>query len=287
MSKRNDRTLDALPGFEDTITPCRPGDADLSDEKRYTGEVLFRDHPNVFKAVAASFFIDGLSVRATAARYRVSVNTVRAIRDMALESASTEAGRAALFIKSKADRLRGIVHTRALEVIYDRLSDPKTAAEIPVDTLMSIAKMSVEDDNGKKTSIVPASAEVIDIDEFDDVMNGLDREKKSARTDGEELAGNDGVNTGSECSTGNSSDAVCSLALSNATLKNGIENDSLCNSLSNGAENVSPVSPASTDSPADVLKDPCHGGGGDPGVGRAGGVNYNGLQLHRDLSANQ
>ena len=213
MSKRKDESLTALPGFEDTITPCRPGEADLSDEKRYTGEVLYREHPGVFKAVAAAFFIDGLSIRATAARYRVSVNTVRAIRDMALASASTDAGRAVLFIKAKADRLKGIVRTRALEVIYDRLSDPKTAAEVSVDTLMKIAEIGQNNEDGKKTT-VPASAEVIDVDEFDDVMNGLEREKFSARTDGEESAGGNGENEGAECSTGNTSNGPCSFGLS-------------------------------------------------------------------------
>ena len=216
MSKRKDESLTALPGFEDTITPRRPGEADLSDEKRYTGEVLYREHPGVFKAVAAAFFIDGLSIRATAARYRVSVNTVRAIRDMALESASTDAGRAVLFIKAKADRLKGIVRTRALEVIYDRLTDPEKAAEVSVDTLMKIAEIGQNNEDGKKTT-VPASAEVIDVDEFDDVMNGLEREKISARTDGEESAGGNGESAGkdgAECSTDNTSDGPSSFELS-------------------------------------------------------------------------
>ena len=213
MSRHDDKSLTALPGFEDTIKPCRPGEADLSDEKRYTGEVLYREHPNVFKAVAAAFFIDGLSIRATAARYRVSVNTVRAIRDMALESATTDAQRAALFIKAKADRLKGIVRTRALEVIYDRLSDPTTAAEVSVDTLMKIAEIGQNDGDAKKPAI-PASAEIINVDEFDDVVNGLEREKNSARTDGEESAGGNGGNDGAECSTGNTSNGPCSFGLS-------------------------------------------------------------------------
>lgn len=213
MSKSKDMSLTALPGFEDTITPRRPGDVDLSDEKRYTGEVLYREHPGVFKAVAAAFFIDGLSIRATAARFRVSVNTVRAIRDMALESASTDARRAVLFIKAKADRLKGIVRTRALEVIYDRLSNPEAAADIPVDTLMRIAELNQGADDGKK-STVSAASEVIDVDEFDDVLNGLEREKNSARTDGEGLA-SEGAGNARECSTGNSSDEMRSFALSN------------------------------------------------------------------------
>ena len=111
--------------------------------------------------------MDGLSIRAVAARYRVSVNTVRAIRDMAIASARTDAERAALFIKSKADRLRGIIRNRALEVLYDRLADPKTAADVSVDTLLRIAEIECPAKEGSKTTI-PASAEIIDIDEFDD-----------------------------------------------------------------------------------------------------------------------
>ena len=172
---KRDKSPTALPGFEDTIVPARPGELDMTDEKAFTGEVLFKRHPDVFKAVAAAFFIDGLSIRAVAARFRVSVNTVRTIRDMALESKNTDAGRAAFFIKSKADRLHGIIRLRSLEAIYDRLSDPKKAAEIPIDTLVKVASIAPGEDGRKD---IPASSEVIDIDEFDVVIDGLDREKK-------------------------------------------------------------------------------------------------------------
>lgn len=218
MSRPKDIALTALPGFEDTITPCRPCEADLSDAKRYTGEVLFREHPDVFKAVAASFFIDGLSVRATAARYRVSVNTVRAIRDMALGSASSDAERAVLFIKSKADRLKGIISNRALEVIYDRLENPETAAEVSVDTLLRIAELNSQ--SSEEKSSIPASAEIIDLDEFDDMVNGLVGEKNSAAPAAAESAGEKGESAGEkgeECSTGNSSNGVGSFRLSDTT----------------------------------------------------------------------
>ena len=52
-SKR-DMSPTALPGFEDTIVPARPGEQDMTDEKAYTGEVLFKRHPDVFRAVAAA-----------------------------------------------------------------------------------------------------------------------------------------------------------------------------------------------------------------------------------------
>lgn len=262
MSKRTDMSLSALPGFEDTITPCRPGEADLSDEKRYTGEVLFREHPDVFKAVAAAFFIDGLSIRATAARYRVSVNSVRAIRDMALESWPTDAGRAALFIKSKADRLRGIVRTRALEVLYDRLADPKTAKNISVDALLRIVETDSHAGEESKNTI-PASAEIINIDEFDDVVNGLEREKNSAPPDGPEVTGENVE----KCSTSNTQNDVSSFELSNADAENKGVSKSVCNSLCNSHESGSNESRLDD---ADLTPPSSTGGGGDPRGQRAG-----------------
>ena len=190
-----DRSPDALPGFEFVVPPARPGEQDMSDESRYTGEVLFRDHPDVFKAVAAAFFVDGLSIRATAARYRVSVNTVRAIRDMAIADARTDAARAAFFIKSKAEKLHGIIRTRSLEAIYDRLSNPKKVDDIPIDTLMKLADILTSGEQSERRPSMPAASEIIDVEEFEDVMNGLEAGKKSARGEGREIP--------LECSTEN------------------------------------------------------------------------------------
>lgn len=168
----------ALPGMEELVRKLdlRPGEEDMTDEKKFTGEVLFRDHPDVFKAVAAAFFIDRLSCRSIAARFRVSVNTVRTIRDMALSSSDSIAGRAAFFIKSKADTLHGIILNRSLEELYDRLSDPEKAKKIPVDTLLQIANQTAQTNK----SSIPAASQNIDADEFDNIINGLERKKKSA-----------------------------------------------------------------------------------------------------------
>lgn len=254
-SKR-DMSPTALPGFEDTIVPARPGEQDMTDEKAYTGEVLFKRHPDVFRAVAAAFFIDGLSIRAVAARFRVSVNTVRTIRDMALESRhNTDAERAALFIKSKADKLHGIIQLRSLEAIYDRLSDPKKAAEVPIDTLVKLASITPDD----KRKDIPASGEVIDIDEFDDVINGLDREKKSARGEADEMPEN--------CSTANENILSRSVELNNVPQENKGNNETLCNSLCNGAEIGAPEADMPPKTPVP------RGGGGTPGAARDGGLN--------------
>lgn len=286
MPSRKDQQqpLSVLPGFESTVVSARPGEHDLSDGKRYTGEVLFRDHPDVFKAVAAAFFLDGLSVRATAARYRVSVNTVRAIRDMALEGATSDAGRAAFFILNKAERLQGIVRTRALEAIYDRLANPAEAAKLTVDTLLQLAHLGTE---SKKESTVPASAEVIDVDEFDDMLNGLDAQKKSVASQG---ATEDGIAPDSpsessdsaddstaapakKCSTTNHSGGIDSFALSDNTQCLKGFNDPLSNYLGNQGEKLSSRSAADVVGAAEEGAPVRMGGGGYPGVRAGGGVN--------------
>ena len=201
----------ALPGMEALVesTHGRPGDQDLSDAKRYTGEVLYRDHPDVFRAVAAAFFIDKLPVRTIAARYKVSVNTIRAIRDMALESPATDAARAAFFAKSQAEKLQGMIRTRALEAILDRLTDPEEVKKLGVDTLTELAKFGVQEQQGKARPY-STEPEVIDVDAFDAVMNGLQAEKKSAREDGSQT----GVENGADCSTPNDSGVHNSVGLS-------------------------------------------------------------------------
>ena len=237
-----------LPGFEFVMDSSRPGERDLSDGTVYTGEVLFRRHPDVFKAVAVAFFIDGLSIRAVAARFRVSVNTVRAIRDMVLEDANTDAKRAAFFIKSKADKLRGLIRTRSLEVIYDRLSDPKSAADIPLDTLIELCQRIDLGDHQKDHN----NAEIIDAEEFDDILNGLEGEEKNARDESAEF---------SEDRSKNAADNVQnSVEQSDGSAENKGRNEILCN-------------PACNLSKDDGLKAPHdQGGEGAPGVSRDGGV---------------
>ena len=290
MSRRKDNSLDVLPGFEGTVIPCRPGEQDFSDEQRFTGEVLFRDHPGVFRAVAAAFFMDGLSIRACAARHRVSVNTVRAIRDMALESATTEAGRAAFFIKSKADRLKGLIHTRALEAIYDRLTNHATVSAIPVDTLIRIVEMHGSDTQTTSKQGSAGSGEVIDVEEFDDVLNGLDGEKNSAQVQPNETpAENPGENTenpaaesGCESSTENDLVPNHSLEESNNTQCLRASNKTLCNTLCKGGENdvqpeqssAQPEGSCASCREPPAPKDPLPiGAGGTPGASAAGGVN--------------
>lgn len=277
---RKDGQAPALPGMEEIVAPIgvRPGEMDLSDAKRYTGEVLFRDHPDVFKAVASAFFLDGLSQRACAARFRVSVNTVRAIRDMALEAAPTEAGRAALFIKSRADKLQGIIRSRALDVLLDRLTDEDEAKKISVDTLVQLSKLGQDEPAKQSAKSGESEPEVIDVDEFDAMLDGLDAEKKSA---GESVPG-DGrsaadpsAETGAECSTPNDPEGVGSFELSEGMHENIGSTQTLCNSLckSGDSAETSPgpgvTSGESASSPAPLAAD---GKGPPGGAGVPGGA---------------
>ena len=237
--------------------------------------------------------MDGLSIRACAARHRVSVNTVRAIRDMALESATTEAGRAAFFIKSKADRLKGLIHTRALEAIYDRLTNHATVSAIPVDTLIRIVEMHGSDTQTTSKQGSAGSGEVIDVEEFDDVLNGLDGEINSAQVEPNETPGemtedpgesaeNHGAESGYESSTENDLAPNHSLEESNNTQCLRDSNETLCNTLCKGGENdvqpeqssAQPEGSCASCCEPTAPKDPLPiGAGGTPGASAAGGVN--------------
>lgn len=277
---RKDGQTPALPGMEEIVSPIgvRPGEMDLSDARRYTGEVLYRDHPDVFRAVAAALFLDGLSQRACAARYRVSVNTVRAIRDMALEAAPTEAGRAALFIKSRADKMRGIIRARALDVLLDRLTDEDEARKISVDTLVQLSKLGQDEPAKQPAKSGGSEPEVIDVDEFDAMLDGLDSGKKSA---GESVPG-DGrsaadpcAETGAECSTGNGPEGVSSFELSEGMPQNKASTQTLCNSSCKSGDSAATssglgvTSDESASSPAPLAAD---GKGPPGGAGVPGGA---------------
>lgn len=168
-----------LPGMEELATgvDVRPGDCDMTDEKIYTAERLFKQHQRVFQSAARLLFSNGLSERSVAAALYLSVNTVRAIRDMVLKSQSGEsqAAAAALFLKNKASRSRKVLQLRALEVIQDRLEDEEKCKEIGVEALLSVIKTVDTLEGSSETKKNSAeNGEVIDIvDVFDEALNGL------------------------------------------------------------------------------------------------------------------
>lgn len=179
-----------LPGLEQLALPtdCRPADADMSDERVYTARVLFRDHPRVFKAAARLLFREGLSERSTAAVLALSVNTVRAIRDMiATSQAGDEAARVLFSIQKRTRMARKLVQLRALEIIGDKME--ADGSEIPVDTLISVIKLAdaVESMTASTAPKKAAVDEVIDVDCFDSAVDRLVAEKKRETNNGDDL----------------------------------------------------------------------------------------------------
>lgn len=205
----------ALPGLEALLEPvnARPGDIDMTNGKKYTAEHIFRSHPNVFKSAARLLFVNGLSERSVAAALMLSVNTVRAIRNMAIESNGRgDSAAAAFFIKSKAASARKLLQLRALEVLQDRLENDEELKEIDINSLLSVIKTVDTLDAEVKNSKISAAGnepEVVDVEIFDSVLNGLSAEKNPR---GEGFAGDQadcpGVgdadqreNEGENCST--------------------------------------------------------------------------------------
>ena len=209
MAKRSMVGDVALPGLEDALLPVdvRPGGTDMTDEKTYNASVLFRDHPRVFKSACTLLFKNGLSERSVAAALYLSVNTVRAIRDMVTTSPTTDQAAAAFFIKSRISNARKVAQLRALEVIEDRLENTKEVSKISVDTLLSV--VSTIDKIERPTEELKKSTKDDDVydvsaDVFDEVIDGLNKEKKSARDD----SGVDGCKKVSESAAGDA--AKCS-----------------------------------------------------------------------------
>lgn len=212
-----------LPGMEELATgvDARPGEFDMRDEKIYTAERLFKQHKRVFNSAAQLLFQNGLSERSVSAALYLSVNTVRAIRDMVIKSQSGEsqAAAAAFFLRNKASRARKVLQLRALEVIQDRLEDDKKCKEIGVNELLSVIKTvdTLEGQTPEAKKNVRDGVEVgeiIDVvDVFDEAINGLNEGENPRAADSVADSAADGEFSGGpgadwdapECSTESSS----------------------------------------------------------------------------------
>lgn len=201
----------ALPGLEALLEPvnARPGDVDMTDGKKYTAELIFKNHPNVFKSAARLLFVNGLSERSVAAALMLSVNTVRAIRNMAIESNGRgDSAAAAFFIKSKAASARKLLQLRALEALQDRLENEEELKEIDINSLLCVIQTVDTLDGEKKDSKISAAGnepEVVDVEIFDSVLNGLSEEKnpraRGSVADGGNSGGPGADRKAPECST--------------------------------------------------------------------------------------
>ena len=188
-----DDLTDALPGME-SIVPVSD-DVDMSDAKRFTAEVLLRDHPEKFRRICIDLFQAGESDAMVSMKERVSRNTIKAIRDSVLMGGNdkTKIAAAAFFIKTRASNSRRLLQFRAIEALRERLENKGTLDDLTVEQLMRIADFCDEKEqgnDGSKTSSKSTSADVIDVenvDTFDAVINGLDGEKKRAQDDAEKV----------------------------------------------------------------------------------------------------
>ncbi len=183
-----DAIEDALPGLETAIEPlaARPGDIDMTDASRYTATVLFNKHRRVFDAVCKALFNGGLSDRMTASILSVSVNTVRAIRDMVLasikETNASPAAARAFFYKTKSRHAKRVIQLKALEEVSDRMENPDYLKSLSISELLSISDRvdTLNEDSSEAKESKSSKDIVVEITEFEDVVNGLTSEKKSA-----------------------------------------------------------------------------------------------------------
>ena len=204
----------ALPGFSEFIgrvVTDRAGAVDMTDEKRYTAEVVLRDYPGVYDSVVRALFYYRLPNRTVRDLFRMSGATVAAIRNHVL-AAGANGGAAVFYINSRRQSQRDIVLCQLLDLLEERLADKfKTDALSITDLTDLIARLETAKpaSNGterdRQTPETPSKRDitVVDADQFDEVLNGLVAQKKSAARIG--------VEGGAECSTGSDSDATSPL----------------------------------------------------------------------------
>ena len=203
----------ALPGFEGLVLPDtdRAGSQDFTDAKKYTGLTIRRDYPQTFDSVVRALFYYKLPIRACADLFRMNSQCVGAIRDMVIAEAATDE-RAAFLINSRQKSQRDLVITRLVETIAEKLEDPETVKRMGIDELTLIlnrlesAKPARNGTDEPSKSPKLRKGEVIDVDKFDVIMDGLNQEKKSAERSGAEAALEDNPGAGethSGCSTAN------------------------------------------------------------------------------------
>lgn len=177
--------VQSLPGFAEWASDTRKtraGGADLSDEKHWTAERLKLCYPGVYDAIGRGLFYWQMPISALADICRVSRKTVAAIRDRSIAEATANAtDPAALFcIKSRIRGQKDIIKARVVEELLERMSDPGKIAEMDTAELLT-ALTKLED---KQVAIVPQKQPSInaydDISDYDNAINGLTGEKKSA-----------------------------------------------------------------------------------------------------------
>lgn len=214
---------DVLPGFAEfvgKVVTDRAGAVDLTDETKYTAEVVMRDYPGTYKSVVRALFYYRLPTRTVRDLFRMSGATVAAIRNQVL-AASANGGAASFFTKARAQSQRDIVLCQLLDAIEERLHDPKKLEKLSITELTGLL-LRLEHAKPASNGTEPKGEKditIVEPDQFDAVLDGLEDEKKFARQvgvdEGREIGcGEVGSGDGegpAECSTRSGNEGVCSL----------------------------------------------------------------------------
>ena len=219
MSEATNEQDDMLPGFAEfvgKVVTDRAGAVDLTNEKKYTAEVVMRDYPGTYKSVVRALFYYRLPTRTVRDLFRMSGATVAAIRNQVL-AASANGGAALFFTKARAQSQRDIVLCQLLDVIEERLNDPEMLKKLSITELTGLllrlehAKPASNGTDSKNEKNIT----IFEPDQFDAVLDGLEDEKNFARQVGGDSAiengGPGGADSAAKCSTRSGNDGVCSV----------------------------------------------------------------------------
>lgn len=214
---------DMLPGFAEfvgKVVTDRAGAVDLTDENKYTAEVVLRDYPGTYKSVVRALFYYRLPTRTVRDLFHMSGKTVAAIRNQVL-AASANGGAASFFAKARAQSQRDIVLCQLLDVIEERLHNPEKLAALSITELTGLltrlehAKPASNGTDEKPNEKDGKDITIVEPDQFDAILDGLKEEKKSARRLGVDSTGSDGgsvvADGAADCSTGSVKSGVCSV----------------------------------------------------------------------------
>jgi len=253
-----DTGTNALPGFEDLVLPDvdRAGAQNFT-AKEYTGIRIRKEYPRVFQSVVRALFFYKLPVSLCADLFSMNSQCVSAIRDMVIAESQSNP-RAAFLINSRRQSQRDILLARLTDLIMERLDDEKYAKDLSIVEITSILsklenapaarngtdRQSGNDDTGKGT--------IIDAMAYEDAINGLDAEKKSATANGGEI----GHETDAE-------NCARAFEVSNNFPKTPINSGILCSSLCDDAPESGICEPSAP---------PVHMGAGGVAGGARGGV---------------
>lgn len=293
---RDMSSMPALPGFDDFLRRDidRAGAMDMTGQQ-YTAVRIRRDYPGTYESVARALFFYKLPVNTCADLFHMNTQCVSAIRDQVI-AASAADPRAAFLVQSRRHSQRDIVLSRLTEAIAVKLSDEDVVDKMSVGELTAILEKLEKAPPARNGTDRPAASvqasddQVIDVSQFDDVLNGLDADKKSAAIEGSDAVGSAGpgsVDQAAECSTTSTDCVRTSFGMSNRnciTAQTETETrsfddvcDSLCKSLCGSADSA--VSPGSagadlvTHVPRAALTTP--GAGGRPAPARGPGSTNN------------